>query len=45
MIKNLSQLKKALQPGVGFQIVEHWKQELVGQIREVSHVQCKGFHS
>ena len=45
MIKNLSQLKKKLQPGARFQIIEHWKKEFIGQIREVSHLHSNGFHS
>ena len=45
MIKNLSQLKKKLRPGARFQIIEHWKKEFIGQIREVSHLHSNGFHS
>ena len=45
MVKNLNQLKRVLKPGAGFQIVEHWKTEFIGQIREVCHVQRNGFHS
>ena len=45
MIKNLNQLKKALQPGACFQILEHWNKEFIGQIREVRSVQSNGFHT
>lgn len=44
-IKNLSQLKKALQKGRRFEVVEHYiKPDMTG-IREVSVVQTNGIYS
>lgn len=45
MIKNLSQLKKALTVGTRFAIVEHCKAEMVGQVRKVNYADTTGFYS
>lgn len=45
-ITNLSQLKKALQPGTEFKIIEHFvRPECNGQIRIISKAQTNGFYS
>ena len=41
-INNLSQLKKELQKGKRFIVINHQKPELIGQIREVNKVQTNG---
>ena len=45
MIKNLSQLKKALVKGVEFDIVEHCRFECVGERRKVNYANTTGFYS
>ncbi len=45
MIKNLSQLKKALQVGAQFEIVAHCRPEVVGQIRKVTCANTQGFYT
>jgi len=40
-IKNLSQLKNALSEGSRFEIVNHWREEVIGQIRVVSKKQTQ----
>lgn len=45
MINNLSQLKKALQKGVKFQVIDHQMPHLIGQIREVNVVQTNGLYT
>jgi hypothetical protein len=45
MIKNLSQLKKALTAGADFEIVEHCRPECVGQRRRVNIANTSGFYS
>ena len=46
MIKNLSQLKKALVKGARFQIIEHFIfPERNGEIREVNVVQTNGIYT
>lgn len=45
MIKNLSQLKKALKAGTRFQIMSHCRPECVGQTREVTVSNTQGFYS
>lgn len=45
-ITNLSQLKKALQPGAEFKIIEHYvRPECNGQIRVINKTQTNGFYS
>jgi len=43
-IKNLSQLKKELQKGKRFIVINHQKPELVDQIREVNKVQTNALY-
>ena len=38
-INSMSQLKKELQKGTRFLVIDHWKPELIGQQREVNVVQ------
>lgn len=45
MIKNLSQLKKALTPGTVFEIVGHFRPERIGQERLVTLANTAGFYS
>ena len=46
MIKNLSQLKKALVPGAEFQIIAHnYHPKYVGQIRKVNIANTMGLYS
>lgn len=46
MIKNLSQLKKAVNNGLSFKIVKHYiKPEYTGQIRKPNKIQTNGFYS
>ena len=45
MIKNLSQLKKTLKPGVSFTITAHWQHECVGEHRLVTKANTQGFYS
>ena len=45
MIKNLSQLKKALAPGAEFEITAHCRPECVGQRRRVNSANTQGFYS
>lgn len=46
LIKNLSQLKKAVAAKMPFRIVEHFiKPELTGQLRVPNVVQTNGFYS
>lgn len=45
MIKNLSQLKKALAPGAEFEIIAHCRPECVGQRRRVNSANTQGFYS
>lgn len=46
MIKNLSQLKKAVNDGCKFKIIEHGiKPEYTGQIRKPNVIQTNGFYS
>lgn len=45
MIKNLSQLKKKLIPGIQFEILEHKRPECVGQRREINIANTQGFYS
>jgi len=45
-ITNLSQLKKAIDSGAHFEIVEHYiKPELTGQKRKPNVIQTNGFYS
>ena len=45
-IKNLSQLKRAMQEGRVFRIIEHYvKPEYSGQLRRPGRVQTNGFYS
>ena len=45
IIKNLSQLKKALVPGVEFEILLHYRPECIGQIRRITKSNTTGFYS
>ena len=45
MIKNLSQLKKALAPGAEFEITAHCRPEYVGQRRKVNIANTQGLYS
>lgn len=46
MIKNLSQLKKAMNNGATFEIVKHYiKPEYTGQIRKPNKIQTNGMYS
>lgn len=45
VIRNLSQLKKTLLPGVKFEIVLYKRPECVGQIRRVTKVNTSSFYS
>lgn len=46
MIKNLSQLKKAINNGASFKIIEHYiHPEYTGQIRKPNIIQTNGFYS
>lgn len=45
MINNLSQLKKMLQKGNRFIVIDHQKPELIGTVREVSEVQSNGIYT
>lgn len=45
MIKNLTQLKRALAPGAEFEITGHCRPEYVGQHRKVSSTNTSGFYS
>lgn len=45
MVKNLSQLKKALKAGVKFKIVAHCREEYVGDLRKVTLANTQGFYS
>ena len=44
-VKNLSQLKKALKPGMTFEISEHLRPECVGERRVITSVNTVGFTS
>lgn len=45
MIKNLSQLKRALVPGAEFEIVAHCRMECIGQRRKVNKANTQGLYS
>lgn len=45
MIKNLSQLKKALVAGSEFEIIEHCRKECIGEWRRVNVTDTTGFYS
>ncbi len=45
MITNLSQLKKKMQKGTRFQILEHGRPECVGEEREVTYANTQCFYS
>lgn len=45
MIKNLSQLKKAMSTNHRLEIVGHCRKECIGQIRQVTLVNTVGFYS
>lgn len=45
MIKNLTELKKALKEGVMFKIVAHCCEEYVGDLRKVTLANTQGFYS
>ena len=45
MIKNLSQLRKALTPGAEFEIIAHNRPEYVGQRRKVNIANTQGMYT
>lgn len=45
MVKNLSQLKKKLHTGAQFRVVDHCREECVGQERKVTYANTQGFYS
>ena len=45
MIKNLSQLKKALVPGADFEVIDHWRPKYIGQRRKVNIANTQGIYS
>ena len=45
MIRNLSQLKKQINEGTSFEIIDHCRKECVGQIRKPNVIQSNGFYS
>ena len=45
VIKNLSQLKRALVKGAEFTIVNHCRPELIGERRQINVVNTAGFYS
>lgn len=45
VIKNLSQLKRALVKGAEFTIVKHCRPELIGERRQINVVNTTGFYS
>jgi hypothetical protein len=45
MIKNLSQLKKALTKGAEFDVVEHCRPECIGERRRINYADTTGFYS
>lgn len=45
MIQNLNQLKKSIKKGTRFDILKHCRHECVGQQREVTLANTRGFYS
>lgn len=46
MVKNLTQLKKAINGGTSFRVVEHYiKPQYNGQVRKPNVIQTNGFYS
>ena len=45
MVKNLSQLKRTLQTGAQFRVIDHGRPEYVGEEREVTYANTQGFYS
>ena len=45
MITNLSQLKKSINNGTSFKIIDHCRKECIGQIRKPNVIQSNGFYS
>lgn len=45
MIKNLSQLKRALQAGTRFEILQHTKKDCEGEIRRVVSINTVSIHT
>ena len=45
MVKNLSQLKKTLRAGSQFTVINHARQECIGEQREVTYANTQGFYS
>ena len=45
MVKNLSQLKKTLQRGAQFRVIDHGRPECVGEERQVTYANSQGFYS
>ena len=45
MVKNLSQLKKTLRPGCRYKVINHARQECIGEEREVTYANTQQFYS
>ena len=45
MVKNLSQLKKKLHTGAQFRVINHAREECIGEEREVTYSNTQGFYS
>ena len=45
MVNNLSQLKRTLQTGAQFRVIDHGRPECVGEEREVTYANTQGFYS
>ncbi len=45
MIKNLNQLKRKMQKGTRFRVLDHCRPECVGEEREVTYANTQGFYS
>ena len=45
MVNNLSQLKKSLQRGAQFRVIDHGRPECVGEERQVTYANSQGFYS
>ena len=45
MVKNLSQLKRTMKKHPRFEITDHCRKACIGEIRQVNHVDSRGFYS
>ena len=45
MVKNLSQLKRSLQSGSRFRVIDHGRPACVGEERQVTYANTQGFYS